>query len=406
LKPAAQIVKYNCMAKNNTDNKSLFDRKAYLLAATRLCIIISLVMTVPLMAWADAGKPVWAPAGSLPEGFDWIQLTSGEWLKGDLKVLYNDSLEFDSDELDLLKFDWEDVQQVICHAPQSVRIEDPEAKRNNWLNVEAVADTVVGILRIDGDRVIVETDEGAKEFNRSSLVSIASGKTRELDYWAIKFALSVDISGGNSEQEDYNANLNMKRRTSLTRFSLDYNGIYSTTSGILTANSNRANSYFDIFATRQFFWRPVFVEYFRDTFANIAHRGTIGAGLGYTIVHTAKTEWLVSPNIAYMFTKYDSVEAGEDDTSSTPAFVFSTEFDTELTKKIDFDALYNFYVVNEESGTYTHHAKASLEIELTGRLDLDMSVIWDRIQDPQPDSDGFTPKQDDIYLFFGISFEL
>jgi len=63
-------------------------------------------------------------------------------------------------------------------------------------------------------------------------------------------------------------------------------------------------------------------------------------------------------------------------------------------------------VVNEESGTYSHHAKTGLEIELTGRLNLDMSVVWDRIQDPQPDSDGNTPKQDDVYLFFGISFEL
>lgn len=33
-------------------------------------------------------------------------------------MLYNESLEFDSDELELLKFDWEDIQQVICHAPR------------------------------------------------------------------------------------------------------------------------------------------------------------------------------------------------------------------------------------------------------------------------------------------------
>ena len=39
------------------------------------------------------------------ETFDWIQLTSGEWLKGELKVLYNYKLEFDSDELDLLTFE-------------------------------------------------------------------------------------------------------------------------------------------------------------------------------------------------------------------------------------------------------------------------------------------------------------
>lgn len=380
-------------------------RKSFMMTMG-LCALCLLLMALPVSAKADAGNPVWTPAGSLPKGFDWIQLTNGEWLKGDLKVLYNDSLEFDSDELDLLKFDWYDVQQVICHQPQSIRLEDPEADARSIWDVNGDASTVVGILRINGDKVFVETYQGTREFDRSRLVSIAPGEARELDYWAIKLAISVDISAGNSESEDFNANLNMKRRTALTRFSLDYNGIYSTTSDVLTANSNRASSYFDIFATRSFFWRPVFAEYFRDTFANIAHRGTIGAGLGYTIIHTPKTEWLISPGIAYMYTRYDSVETGEDDTTSTPAFVFSTEFDTELTNRIDFDALYNFNVVNEESGTYSHHAKAGLEIELTSRLDLDMSLVWDRIQDPQPDSDGNTPKQDDLYLFFGISFEL
>lgn len=67
-----------------------------------LCVISAVGTAMPVSVCADGGRPVWAPEGSPPEGFDWIQLTNGEWLKGDLKVLYNDSLEFDSDELDLL----------------------------------------------------------------------------------------------------------------------------------------------------------------------------------------------------------------------------------------------------------------------------------------------------------------
>ena len=51
------------------------------------------------------------------------------WVKSRYTTLglfsYNDSLEFDSDELDLLNLDWEDVQQVRCHARQSVLIEEP-----------------------------------------------------------------------------------------------------------------------------------------------------------------------------------------------------------------------------------------------------------------------------------------
>jgi putative salt-induced outer membrane protein YdiY len=367
-----------------------------------------LYLLIPLAphAKAEAGRPVWTPTGAQPEGFDWIQLTNGEWLKGDLKVLYNEALEFDSDELDLQTFDWEDVQQVICHEPQSIRLEDPEAKGYNLLNITGQGQTVVGMLRIQGDKVIMETEEGTKEFDRSKLVSIAPGEARELDFWAINLTLSVDISAGNTEKEDYSANLNLRRRTSLTRFYFDYLGIYTETFDVETSNSHRANTYFDIFSTRRFYWRPVFAEYYRDLFANIAHRGTIGAGVGYTIIDTARTEWIVTPGVAYIYTEYDSVESGEDQSVSTPALVVSTEFDTELTKKTDFNVLYQFNVVNEESGTYTHHSKASLEFELTGTIDLDLSIVWDRIQEPAADSDGNVPKQDDLYFFFGFTFEL
>ena len=59
----------------------------------------------------------------LPEEFtiqfgdvwDWMRLNSGEWLKGHLKRMREDEIEFDSDKLDVVKFDWADV--VEFHSP-------------------------------------------------------------------------------------------------------------------------------------------------------------------------------------------------------------------------------------------------------------------------------------------------
>ena len=82
-----------------------------------------------------------------------------------------------------------------------------------------------------------------------------------------------------------------------------------------------------------------------------------------------------------------------------------THFNTELTKTVDFDFLYTFQILNEASGTYTHHMVAAFETELTRWLDLDISFVWDRIQDPQPDADGTEPKQDDFYLIVGLGIE-
>ena len=354
---------------------------------------------------AEDEKIIWAPPDALLESYDWIQLTSGEWLMGDLRVMYDKSLEFNSEKLDFQTFDWEDVQQVICYEPKSIQIEDPNAKYYRLVGLHSQIQIIVGILRVKGNKVFLETDEGTLEFERSSLVSIAPGGVGEWDNWAIKLTLSINLTGGNTENEDYSASLNLKRRSSINRFYFDYRGIYSEASNIATSNNHRANSYFDIFS-RWFFFRPVFVEYYRDLFANIAHRGTIGAGIGYTIFDTGKTDFHITPGLAYINTVYDSVEAGDDKTVSTPALVVSANLDAEVTDKIDFIALYSFNVVNEESGTYTHHAEASLEFEITGYLDVDLSIIWDRIQDPAPDENGIVPEQDDFYFLCGLTLEL
>ena len=65
-----------------------------------------------LAVWLSAASAAaqtpqdWQPPPPMPDAFDWIQLTSGEWLKGELIALYDGSLEFDSDELDNLTLDW------------------------------------------------------------------------------------------------------------------------------------------------------------------------------------------------------------------------------------------------------------------------------------------------------------
>jgi hypothetical protein len=338
------------------------------------------------------GSPTWGPPSALPDKFDWIQLTSGEWLKGDLKVLYDDELEFDSDELDLLELDWEDVKQVRGHQPHSVRFEGSMV--------------VVGILKVVDDKVIVTTEEEVLEFDRSRLLSIAHGEGKEIGYWSTKISIGLDVRSGNSDQTQYNAAVNAKRRTSGSRLSIDYLSIFNTTEGVETANSQKVSSYYDIFKTKKFFWRPVFGEYYRDIFLNIEHRFSVGTGIGYHIMDTSKTELDITPGLAYQYNQNISVETGEDAYNSTLALVVHVEYDTELSKRVDLNGSYKFDIVNQDSGSYTHRALAALEIELRRRLDLDLSLMWDRIQKPKPEADGRVPDRDDYYLVFAIEFEL
>jgi hypothetical protein len=67
---------------------------------------------------------------------------------------------------------------------------------------------------------------------------------------------------------------------------------------------------------------------------------------------------------------------------------------------------YNFSIVNEESGTYTHHAIATFETEVTSVLDFDVSFIWDRTRDPQVRADGSVPKQDDYKMLLTLGVDI
>ena len=340
----------------------------------------------------EASSKPWLPAA---KDFDWVQLTSGEWLKGEIKSMYSESLEFDSDKLDLLSIDWDDVKYLKSYRPSSVNIEHSEP--------------VTGSLQISGDKVTITTGDEVREFDRIELISLTPAGDRELDLWAVKFTLGLNIKSGNTDQADYTSKFSAKRRTAKSRFLLDYIGNISkirNEQGDLTetVNNHRINAGLDVYATRYFFYQPVFGEYYRDPFQNIDQRITIGVGVGYTIIDSGKYEWDVNGGPAFLTTKYISVQPDQEKKVEASALVFGTHFDAEISDTLDFIFKYNIQASKGDAGGYTHHMITTFESELTGHLDFDLSFIWDRISQPREDDLGETPEKDDYRLSVGVTY--
>lgn len=331
----------------------------------------------------------WKNNAPIAKEFDWLQLTSGEWLKGEIKGMYDESLEFDSDELDLLSIDWEDVRQLKSSSPINMNIEGDG--------------TVIGQLNLYDNNVTLIREEGEIVFDRDLVISFTGGDEEE-NYWSIKLAAGVTFSSGNTDQKEYTAKLNLKRQTAITRFKTDYMGRYSKTNDVKTENNHRLNISLDIFETRKFFWRPVSAEYYKDSFQNIDAKYTYGVGVGYDIIASSRTEWTVYAGPAIQTTYFVDVEPGEDEKETTPAFVLSSDYEIELTKRIDFIAKYQAYFVNQKSGTYVHHALATVETEFINDFDLDFTFIWDRIQYPTADVEGSVPERDDYKMIFSVVY--
>lgn len=333
----------------------------------------------------------WEPPTPPSTDFDWIQLKSGEWLKGELKVLFKNQIEFDSDELDFLELDWEDIKYVRSHRILNIRIEG--------------SNTIQGCLQATEDKVFVTAHGLTHEFDRDRLVIIAPVGVKETDYWSGEISFGLNLSRGNSEQTQFSTKAKIKRYTSKSRLLIDYLGHFTETQGIQTANNQRLNAFWDVLLTSRTYFRPIFGEYFRDPFSNINYRITVGTGLVYYILDSPKTEWSLSFGPAYQTTRFNSTQAGQKISESTPAFVAGTHFDTELTKTVDLEASYTSQVVNEDSGSHTHHTVVSFKTEITEWLDFDIGFVWNRIQDPRPDEYGLMPKQDDYYLTLGLGIE-
>jgi len=329
--------------------------------------------------------------------FDWLQLTSGEWLKGEIKGLYSYQLEFESDELDSLKFDWEDVRILRSAGPQEVRYTD--------LGNGRIPLTAYGQLTLVGNTATIGTSPNATTLKRDQIVTIAQGAQSEWDYWSGDLTVGLNVRSGNSEVTDASVYFVIERRKAGSRFHTDYRGTFSETTGVETQNNHRINGYFDSFVTSRLYWRVVFAEYFRDRFQNIQNQLTLGTGGGYDIIRTPKTEWDISAGVGALYKEAVSVEAGRDTANISSAVLLGTSFDTELTKWLDYLFQYRLQVVDEENGSLLHNMVTTLSSDLVGELDLDLTFTWDRVQDPQPAANGTVPERDDYRFTVGISYE-
>jgi putative salt-induced outer membrane protein YdiY len=333
----------------------------------------------------------WETSTPTATDFDWVQLVSGEWLKGEIKGMYDQSLSFDSDKLDLLTLDWEDVSYVETHIPGSAYIEDHGR--------------VYGYFTINQNTITVTNGDDVKEYDRSKLVAFITGGEHESDYWSAKLTLGLTVAAGNNDQVTYNASANIQRKTSFSRFILNYIGNISETKDIQTVNNHRINATADRFITRYYFWRPIFGEYYSDPFTNINYRVTVGTGAGYTIIDTSRTNWNVTGGPGYQKTRFDSVQPGENIEETTPALVLTTDYDIEFTSELDFIYNYRITWVDKASGGYTHHMIGTFDSEITGSLDLSVSLMWDYIADPTENQDGTIPDSTDLQLIVGITFD-
>lgn len=334
----------------------------------------------------------WKPPGVGVDGSDWVQLKSGEWLRGQLKYIQKKEVEFDSDEMDEQTLKLKDVSKLYTARRVFTQFEDqPPA---------------YGRVVISNDLVMVSGAEPLS-LHRDLLMGITpSGGRTGIRNWSGNFNVALSLQSGNNDQTTVTTSAELARRTPNTTLILNYLGNYSQVNDIESANNDRVNVTYDVRLNQDWFLRPGLVEYYHDSLANISYRLTVGVGAGYYIFDRTGLEWTVSAGPAYQYTKFSTVETNQSDHASTPAAVFNSNFKADVTQRLTFIQSWQSIFTERDAGQYSHHTVSTLEFEIKRHLNLDVSFIWDYLQNPQARSDGELPQNSDYYLTvgFGVRF--
>ena len=82
-----------------------------------------------------------------------------------------------------------------------------------------------------------------------------------------------------------------------------------------------------------------------------------------------------------------------------------TRYDQDVTRWLDFLFDYRLQIVDENNGSLIHHMLTKVSTEFVADFDFEVSIVWDRVRNPQTAADGRVPEQDDFRMIFGIAYE-
>jgi putative salt-induced outer membrane protein YdiY len=323
---------------------------------------------------------------------DWLRLTSGEWLKGKLKRLREDDIEFDSDKLDLVTFSWDKVDQL--HSP-----------RVNTYVFDGKVD-VVGRALVTKDKVLVETVEGVESHPRADLLAIVRGEPRERSWWSTRLSAGFSGTAGNTNQGQLNAHWDLRRADQRTRSELRYDGSFGYANQAQTVNRHVGIAEMKLFVSRRLFVVPATSGFLNDRFANLQFRATPGAGAGVHVFKTKKVEWDLGGALGYQYTRFLSTAAGVKNPQNDGFISFRTWADFDFTSDVELILEWRTSVVYTNIELTNHFGSAKFSVEVTDILDLETTFKFYRTENPPPRADGSVPKKNDYEFIVSLALEI
>lgn len=324
------------------------------------------------------------------ESGDWIGLTSGEWLRGEILRIRRDVVDFDSEGLDEQSIDLEDVRSLRSTSPLVLVTDQSRALR--------------GHVVLEGEDLWVEGDGRVVRIPRSDLLAALTVHGAGAAEWSGGVTLGATVRSGNTQQNDQSAFAELRRETARTVWTSSYNGALSRAGNNETANNHRLRSTYDVSLTRRLFVTAPTVDVYRDRFQNLDLRLVAASTIGYEIVDDARHRWIASAGPAYQLIRSRETQPGEDDSDGSAAAVAFTRYEWDVTSDVELDLSYLITAALPFDDAYNHNFLMRIEVDLISDVTLDVVFVWDRVNEPIAGADGSLPEPDDFRTTIGLGW--
>lgn len=176
--------------------------------------------------------------------------------------------------------------------------------------------------RLTGDAHRLQIAEAGQTVDVARVSEAEPGRLSGREWHASgRFALGASAASGNSDSRNLNVDGEGVWRQALNRYTLGGRGNYASSRGAETDNNTIVYAQYDRFLSKK--WYALANTSFENNrFADITLRTTIGAGLGYQWLDTARTKLAVEAGLTYVHTDFESQPTVEN-----PAARLVTRFD-------------------------------------------------------------------------------
>lgn len=323
--------------------------------------------------------------------FDWLRLSSGEWIKGEFHWMRDQEFEFDSVDLGIVTEGWEKMTRL--HAPRV----------HTYAFVDGT--DLIGRAVITPDKIIVETADGVVSMPRDEILGVVDGGRRERDFWYMSLGAGFSGTMGNSSQGSLNGDFELGRADHRSVAELTYDGTVSYADREETANRHIGTVDFRIYITQRYYVAPITGEFFNDRFANIRLRANPAVAGGLHVFDTANVEWDFELSEGYQYLRFRSTVDGLPDPQNDFFIGFKNTWSFDLGSVFDLDLSWQTALVVTTIGNTNHQGSAVFGVDVTEIFDLDVTFNFYRVEEPGPRSDGTVPQKNDYQVVVGVTLE-